>query len=295
MTRTVSLAVVLICLGVPPAFVLVSGTAHYRDNRTTGTIEIGGAVRDYIVHVPDGYTGREPVPLVVSMHGATTWPSLQKNLSGWNDTADKNAFIVVYPGSGGVVFRAYGLRDAPFIAALIDRLQATYNIDANRIYVNGLSNGGGMAYALSCLIADRIAAVGAVAPAITMSPDLCPSARPIPVVVFHGTADYFAKYDGGKSFVALDPFPPIPLWVGNWARRNRCASATRESAAAVDVSRIEYEDCAEPVVLYKIIGGGHTWPGGARLAEWFAGPTNDHIDATEMMWSFFKDHPRPAR
>ena len=295
MSRTLVLGIVLVCLGLPPAFVLVAGASHYVDNRTTGTIVIGDAERDYIVHVPGSYTGGTPVPLVLSLHGATTWPSLQKNLSGWNDVADKNGFIVVYPGASNVFFRAFGLRDVPFIAALIDRMQATYNIDPDRIFVNGLSNGGGMSYVLSCAMADRIAAVGAVGAAITMPPDLCPAAKPVPVVVFHGTADRFAKYEGGKSFVAVDPFPPIPLWVGNWARRNHCSPSTRESSAAIDVTRIEYQDCTEPVVLYKIENGGHTWPGGAPLAEWFAGATNDHINATETMWTFFKDHPRPKR
>jgi polyhydroxybutyrate depolymerase len=171
-------------------------------------------------------------------------------------------------------------------------MQATYNFDADRIYINGLSNGGGMSYVMSCVLGDRIAAAGAVGAAITMSPDLCPTATPVPVVAFHGTADYFAKYDGGTSFVAVDPFPPIPLWIGNWARRNRCSPAPHESQAAADVTRVEYDGCVAPVVLYRIDGGGHTWPGGAPLAEWFAGTTNRNINATEVMWDFFKDHPR---
>ena len=295
MTRTLTLAIVLTCLGMPPAFVLVSGASHYFENRTTGKIVIGNAERDYIVHVPGGYDGRTAVPLVLSLHGATTWPALQKNLSGWNDTADRNGFIVAYPGAANVVLRAFGARDVPFIAALIDRIQATYNIDRDRIYVNGLSNGGGMSYVLSCAMIDRIAAVGAVGPAITMSANLCPDAKPVPVMIFHGTADRWAKYDGGTSFVAVDPFPPIPVWTANWARRNRCATTIRQSMAAADVTRIEYEGCAEPVVLYRIENGGHTWPGGAPLSEWFAGKTTYTINATEMMWSFFKDHPRRAQ
>lgn len=291
MTRSMTLALVLVCLGLPPAFVLMNGASYYVDNRTTGTIVIGDAERDYLAHVPSSYTGRLPVPLVLSLHGATTSPPLQKNISGWNGVADRNGFIVAYPGGKNVFFRAFGPSDVPFITALIEKMQATYNIDPDRIYINGLSNGGGMSYVMSCVLSDRIAAVGAVGAAITMSPDLCPDAPPMPVMIFHGTADYFAKYEGGKSFVWTEPFPAIPLWVGNWARRNHCAPSTRESAAAGDVTRIEYDHCEAPVVLYKIEGGGHTWPGGAPLAEWFAGSTNRNINATELMWDFFKDHP----
>ena len=51
-------------------------------------------------------------------------------------------------------------RDVRFISELIDTLEAAYNIDPARIYANGLSNGGGMAFVLSCTLSDRIAAVG---------------------------------------------------------------------------------------------------------------------------------------
>lgn len=292
MTRTLSLAVALACIGMPPAFVLVSGTSQYFDDRISGTLLVGRMTRDYIVHVPPGYDGATPMPLVLSMHGAMTTPSLQKNVTGWNEAADKNGFIAAYPGGDGVWLKVFHDDDPQLILALIDKLQADYNIDRDRIYVNGLSNGGGMAYALSCIASDRIAAVGAVGPAITMSPDLCPTARPVPVVVFHGMADRFTKWEGGKVFVAPDPFPPIPLWAANWARRNQCSPAQHESRVAGDVTLVEYENCAAPIVIYKIDGGGHTWPGGKPLPEWFAGKTTTSINATELMWSFFKAHPR---
>ena len=292
MTRTLSLAIALACLGMPSAFVLVSGTSHYFDNRTSGTLSVGRSEREYIVHVPPGYDGTRAAPLVLSMHGAGTTPALQKNVTGWNDTADRNGFIAAYPGGDGVWLKVFHDPDPQLIVALIAKLQAQYNIDRDRIYVNGLSNGGGMAYALSCIASDRIAAVGAVGPAITMSPDLCPTARPVPVVVFHGMADRFTKWEGGKVFVAPNPFPPISLWAANWARRNQCSPTQHESRVAADVTRVEYENCAAPIVIYKIDGGGHTWPGGKPFPEWFAGKTTTSINATELMWSFFKSHPR---
>ena len=64
-------------------------------------------------------------------------------------------------------------------------------------------------------------------------------------------------------------------------------------AVAADVTRTEYTKCAgnATVVLYTIEGGGHTWPGGGPLPEWFVGPTTHSIDASSVMWEFFKDHP----
>ena len=58
-------------------------------------------------------------------------------------------------------------RDNTFISELIDTLRAKYNIDTTRIYANGLSNGGGMSFGLSCALSDRVAAVGLVGSAQT--------------------------------------------------------------------------------------------------------------------------------
>jgi len=44
------------------------------------------------------------------------------------------------------------------------------------------------------------------------------------------------------------------------------------------------------VVLYTIKGGGHTWPGGQPLPEWFVGRTSNSIDASSLMWAFFRAH-----
>jgi polyhydroxybutyrate depolymerase len=104
-------------------------------------------------------------------------------------------------------------------------------------------------------------------------------------------------YHGGKSWVARVEFPDIPTWTAGWARRNRCGSNPVESAAAADVTRLEYADCADDaaVVLYTVKEGGHSWPGGGLLPEWLVGPTNRSIDATSLMWAFFRDHRLPTR
>src|SRR5204863_260146 len=81
-------------------------------------------------------------------------------------------------------------------------------------------------------------------------------------------------------------------WVAGWARRNRCGTKPVESGVAPDVTRIEYTRCAgdATVVLYTIQGGGHSWPGGKPLPEWWVGPTSRGIDATSQMWTFFREH-----
>ena len=180
-------------------------------------------------------------------------------------------------GPGARVGGDRSARDVRFIAELIDTLKASYNIDPTRIYADGLSNGGGMAFLLSCTLSDRIAAVGLVASAQFLPWSACQDQRAVPMIAFHGTDDRFAPYHGGTSWVARGHvFPSIPTFTATWARRNRCGAKPVESAVAADVTRLEYTGCADDadVVLYTIHGGGHTWPGGGPMPEWFAGSTS---------------------
>ena len=294
---------VLLCIGLPPLLIVVNAASYYSANRTSGTIVTSaGQTREYILYVPKSYDRSKPTPLVISIHGAENWPSFQMNLSQWNALADEHGFIVVYPaGEGGGPKTWFlngrrtrsGMPDVVFITELIDTLEASYNIDAARIYANGLSNGGGVTFALSCMLSDRIAAFGPVAAAVTLPLGWCDGSRPAPMIAFHGTGDRFTPYNGAKVWLAPDPFPSIPEWTANWARRNRCAPTPIESAAASGVTRLEYTDCADDasVVLYTIKGGGHTWPGGPPMPEWLVGPTSRSIDATRLMWAFFRQHP----
>ena len=169
------------------------------------------------------------------------------------------------------------------------------NIDPTRIYANGLSNGGAMAFVLSCTLSERIAAFGMVAAAQTLPWSWCTDHRPVPMISFHGTADPMVPYHGGMSWVGSTWFPDVSEWARNWARRNHCGPESVESAVAADVARRDYTDCADDadVVLFTIHGGGHTWPGGMPLPEWFAGPTSRSVDATGQMWAFFQEHSLP--
>ena len=294
--RTMVIGAALSCIGLPPVFVLVNAASFYAVNRTTGTIVTSaGQTREYILYVPKSYDRARPAPLVISIHGAMNWPSFQMNLSQWNRLADEHGFIVVYPageGGGPKIWQSRTL-DVIFVSELIDTLEASYNIDPARIYANGLSNGGGVTFALSCTLSHRIAAFGPVAAAVLQPVDSCQDSRPAPMIAFHGTGDRFTPYDGAKVWLAPEPFPSIPEWTAAWARRNRCAPAPVESSAAADVTRREYTDCADDatVVLYTIAGGGHTWPGGPSMPAWLVGPTTRSIDATRVMWAFFRQHP----
>lgn len=299
MSRKSVIAVVGIVLALPPAFALIEAAAFHARNRNNASIESGGESRPYIIFVPRSYDASRPLPLVISLHGAAGWPAQQMHLSGWNRIAERERFIVVYPsGSDAIIPRIWRLEDSAdvdYIAELIDHVEKSYNIDRRRIYANGFSNGGGMTFVLSCRLSDRIAAVGLVGAAQTLSWSWCNDRHPIPMISFHGNADPFAPYDGGKSPIAPDvvPFANVKTWAENWARRNQCDARGLTSSIAQNVVRTEYVHCANDadVTLYTVRGGGHQWFGGQPLPEWFVGPQDNSIDATEIMWAFFRAHP----
>jgi len=304
--RRWSLAAMLSLLSVPGVVALLGAVSFHDANRSNHTMVVAGREREYLLYVPANLDRTKPVPLVISLHGAGLWGAAQQSISQWNRVADRERFLVVYPsGARGAGPRVWHLeeddslpQDVRFIAALIDTLAAQYNIDRARIYADGLSNGGGMAFALSCTLSDRIAAVGMVGAALTLSWHWCTDRHPVPAIWFHGTADAAAPYDGGTSWVSqTQPFPSIPKFVTNWSRRNHCSDTPVDSAIAADITRSAYTQCADDatVVLYTIRGGGHTWPGGGPLPEAWVGPTNREIDASSLMWVFYRGHPLGRR
>lgn len=283
-------------------------------DRTSGNIVSSGRERAYLLHVPRSYDGTRSVPLVVSLHAGATWPAHQAHLTGWNRLADEEGFLVVYPagsdlpGVPGASLLASKMwhtfaggpeleRDVRFLADLIDSLDVRYRIDPDRIYVNGMSNGGGMAFALSCALPGRIAAAGLVAAAQALPAGWCAPGRPVPVIAFHGTADPIAPYGGGPLGDRFNPvkpiLPSIREFVSDWAARNRCAGPPAESRIAADVTRATYAGCeaGADVVLYTVEGGGHAWPGGKPPPAWRVGRTTRSVDATRTMWEFFGEHP----
>jgi polyhydroxybutyrate depolymerase len=300
----VVLAAVLLCVTLPGVVALVEGVVFYAANRGSGVIVIGEESRGHLLHVPKGHDRSRPTPLVISLHGAGLWGAAQRDISQWNERADREGFIVAYPsGVGHASPRVWSaspgprlMRDVAFISRLIDTLVAHYNVDPDRVYVNGHSNGGGMTFALSCLAPERVAAAGIVAGALTHPWELCDGATPVPVVVIHGTDDPVVPYAGGPTWVAPWPFPSIPKWVGRWAERNACEAVPRDSVLSATVTRRAYAGCAggADVVLYTLRGDGHVWPSGGALPRWLVGTDSRSIDATEVMWQFFRERRLPV-
>jgi polyhydroxybutyrate depolymerase len=292
-------------LGLPVITILVAAVAFWLANRNNGRLVSSGQKRTFLLHVPKSYNPSVPAPMVISIHGYAEWPAHQKQISRWNDLADKNGFIVVYPCGTNfpLRWRTHGapgsatdpMLDVTFISELIDHLAREYNIDPNRIYANGLSNGGGMTFVLSCQLSERIAAVGMVSGAYLYPWEACHPSRQVPAVVFHGTDDPIVPFQGGPSKAFNIPFPDIPTWVETLANRHGCDAVPQALPNRGEASAVKYTNCAADVVFYTITGGGHAWPGGVAIPRFIVGHTTQDIDATALMWDFFCEHPLPTR
>lgn len=290
-----------ICLAVLFALLLIAYITM--TNRTNGSMLSSGVERKYLLHVPETYDPSTPSPLVLSIHGFSSWPQNLMETSRWNDLADREGFIVVYPSGTGFPKRwrlpvnVMGLsaseEDVIFLTGLIDSLEQQYNIDSQRVYINGFSNGAGMTVVMGCRLSERVAAVGGVAGAYVFPLESCNQTRPVPMIAFHGTADPVVPYSGGTTASFDAPFPNIPEWMGKSAELNGCSNSPITILEKDSVTGIEYPnyDSNAPVVFYSIRGGGHTWPGGKPLPEIIAGHTDKTISATELIWEFFKQHP----
>ena len=301
---------VLVLIGLPVVLVLLALGFFYSvfyfpnwTSATTATIVSSGEKREYLLYVPKSYDRTKPTPLVISLHTSMSWPSSAMAISQWNLVADENGFIAVYPEGTGFGPKSWEMTgsetpsrmpDVIFISQLIDKLEADYNIDRARIYANGMSNGGGMAFVLSCTMSDRIAAVGMVSPGLYPEWNWCTDHRPVPVIAFHGTADPICPYNGGPSKLGGGTFPNVPDFMSSWSRRNQCGPTPTETSLSANVGRLQYTGCADDaaVVFFTIKGEGHQWPGGTRVkAQWMVGPYSRSIDATGQMWVFFREHP----
>jgi polyhydroxybutyrate depolymerase len=277
----------------------------------------GGAPRFYIRRVPPSYDGKKPVPLVVDLHGYLEGAVLHETNSMLGAFGEAHGFVTITPqGSGSVVPGwevEFDLPDVRFIGDLLDEAGRTLCIDDRRIFVTGFSNGAFLTSALACVYADRIAAIAPVA--ALRNPARCKPARPVPIVTFAGTGDEFVAFTGGLGPRAqveqandgtgrmlgetsggkeVARSASVPKITAAWAKRNRCATKPKETDVAPDVALVRYR-CPNhaDVELYRIAGGGHTWPGSAfsRQIEVVVGPTTFSIDANEVMWRFFQEHP----
>lgn len=98
-----TLVTALVLMSLPVWLAVVEAVSFYRYHRNNGSIVSSGHEREYLLYVPKSYDPAKPAPLVISMHGASLWPTAQRDISGWNTVADDHGVIVAYPLGRGIL------------------------------------------------------------------------------------------------------------------------------------------------------------------------------------------------
>jgi polyhydroxybutyrate depolymerase len=263
----------------------------------TLTIMAGGRPRTVIVHSPPHL--RSPTALIFNLHGSGGTAADQESYSAMDQDADRLGFIAAY-GQGdivsgiGFVWNVPGVPlgdgspvpagaadDIDYFATAITSLEQRYPVDPKRIYFSGFSGGGRMTSQVGCDLSTVVAAVAPVAGLRFPTP--CSSARPVPVVAFHGTADSVNPYDGnGAPYWTYS----VPTAEQNWGAHNECGVTPTVTPVTTGVDLTAYTGCSAgaDVELYVTTGADHVWPGAS---------STDAIHATDLMWAFFNAHPLP--
>ncbi|MCF8275837.1 MAG: T9SS type A sorting domain-containing protein [Flavobacteriales bacterium] len=268
-----------------------------------GSITHGGLQRAYRLYQPNIYTGTEAVPLIINLHGYGSQAFEQEVYGSFKAIADTANFIIVHPegtmdNAQNQFWNAFGIPGGPddvgFLSALIDSISADYNIDPNRVYCTGMSNGGFMSYKMACDLGSRIAAIASVTGTMVQSElSACNLDHPTPIMEIHGTADPTVPYlgDATQTFVGTEAV------VNYWVSVNNC-NPTAVQSAVPDVNALDgctadhfvYSggDAGSTVEHYRINGGGHTWPGSPTVIS--IGVTNQDFSASVEIWRFFNQY-----
>jgi len=231
-----------------------------------------GIERNYLVFLPSNYNGTEKMPVVFNLHGYTLNARQQMDYSRMNIVADSEGFIAVYPNATGPgwntgIYGSPNINDVGFFDTLIDTLSKHYSIDTTRIYSCGFSLGGFMSNRLACELSNKIAAIATVAGTIAQSiANSCTPDHPMPELLIHGTNDLCVPYNGQYDWLS------VQQKLYHWTNFNFCAESDTTLMPDLDtlddcsVQKINYTRCSDSadVILFKIINGGHSWPGGDK-------------------------------
>jgi polyhydroxybutyrate depolymerase len=265
----------------------------------TGEVTIGGRARSFAVRLPQGADGQ--VPLVLVLHGNSPGfsGSIMREWTTFDKQADTWGFAIAYPdgwggcwadGRGVTTADEAGVDDVAFLRAIIGWSAERYGTFPDRAVVAGMSNGAFMAHRMALEASDQVAVLAAVAGGLPVSlRDVVPG-HAVSAMLIHGTADAISPIGGGFSrhrgpngelrgrTLSLDETAEF------WRSIDRCPPGPGDTRGTEFSSRTTTEDGVggTRVVAWTVFGGGHTWPGSVRVAEYPELTTQEFDAAAEI-------------
>ena len=276
--------------------------------------------RFYELYIPESYTGDEAVPLVVDFHGMSSPASVQRLASGMKEKAREEGFIVAWPSgtatrylpsfNGAVCCDILGedIDDVGYTRAIVEEISSIANIDSERVYATGVSNGAAMVHRLGCDAPDLFAAISPISFALPEAFTCAPS-QSIPILTFHSIEDELMGYYGGSLLDAIPEWMqkmgeitlgidhPINQFEGTlssaeysfnkWSELNSCVDEEPSIYFTKGNSFCqEFTQCSDEVeVQFCTLKGEHQLWGGHAAYQ-----NDDKVPVTDMIWEFFQKH-----
>lgn len=275
----------------------ISGPGDY-----ARTVESGGQTRSYELHVPESVDPSAPAPLVVVLHGVPRGVGMRA-ITAFDEAAARHGFVVAYAraseGDWAVGCELctsaarQGVDDVRYVHDLIARTSAELSVDRDRVFAVGFSQGALMAQLLACR-SSRVAGVASVA-ATMIEPvwETCAPPGPRAMLFVHGSEDREFPPEGRSG--DLIRTVSLTQTVERWETLNHCSGEPEETAVpdeADDGTRtlvFSATGCRAggSVVLYRVEGGGHTWPGSPLEFPDAFGRESEDFSATDVIGGFF--------
>jgi len=250
--------------------------------------------REYTVYIPENYNHSIPTPILFAFHGFGGSNNYIMNSAGFNEIADEENFIVVYP-QGSLILNLFAhwnvggftqisnTDDVAFVDYLISSLSQMYNINLDRVYATGMSNGGFMSFLLACQLSNKIAAIASVTGSMTTQTlNECDPQREVPILQIHGTNDPIVPYNGIQEWNT-----PIDNVLDYWVLNNQCSPNPEindlediNNDNGFTVQEIIYNNGLNGSIVkhFKVNGGTHVWF------------QDEDINSSSLIWEFFSNY-----
>ena len=278
-------------------FSLLFIVAAYAKSPTVekATIRVDGRERQYLTFVPESLV--EEAPLVFVLHGYGGTAEGMIEFTKMNEIAERNGFAVCYPQaflgpddkhSWNAGYSNPEVDDVNFIEQLAQTLIKRHKLSPVNVFVTGMSNGADMSYVLACERPELVRAIAPVAGCMMESTfERCQNSEPVPVFEIHGIADEITLYNGDPDYSdEYGGYIGVPEILEFWREKNGCSDVKIDTLSDKDandgsfvIREIATTSVNENEVwLYKLVGGGHDWPG-----SW----GNKDFVAAKEIWHFF--------
>ena len=299
----------------------------YTEDGVFTCIDHDNLTRCWQTHVPEDLDPEVVVPLIIDMHGYASDSTVHRDLSSFNDIADEDGAIVVYPdGVSGKRMewemeenRAWNagwccahsalddIDDVGFIEKVVNLSLEMHNIDADRIYASGWSNGCAMAQRLAMESSHVFAAVGCMA--FYLITDHVDYYAPIPVMEVHGFLDQVVLYETTAISIPFNE----EMWTNpeaydtgaienmyEWGAHNGCSGPveTFELNALYSIQGFDNCESNASVRLMTIYAAQHNpysndVDDGTALGEIFIG-TQGLVESSHLVWDFMSQYSKSS-